>query len=71
MRILLTRTIQPLGAKSAEPEGRQVEVRVLAGVVQLRSDFSLRERVGKGCKLDRFGSRPDREPDIDAVQPSP
>ena len=71
MRILLPGATESLGGKTAEPERCRVEVRVLTREDQLRNDSSFGERLGKGCKLDGLGPRPDRQPYIEAVQPSP
>jgi len=63
--------IEADGVKPFEPVLGGIEGAMLPGEDQARSQAARCERVGDGCKLDRFGPGADDESYVCRTQPSP
>ena len=70
VRIFLTRAVEPSRPKSAQSVVGGIKL-VLAGQDQRRSNASRRQGPRNRCKLNRFGSGADDQPDVRTTQRSP
>jgi hypothetical protein len=70
MRVFRTGAAEPRRRKGAHVEIRGIKL-VLPGQDERRSHASRRQRPGDRCKLDRFGSGADDQPNVRGMQPSP
>jgi hypothetical protein len=71
MRVLLSRTAEPLRRQFAKAEVARIEVAMLARPDQARRNPPLGERMSNRCDFDGFRPGADHQPDFDAIQPSP
>jgi hypothetical protein len=71
IRVGFAGAVEPDRAKLAEPVLIRIERRMLAGEDQARLEATHSQGVSDRCKLDRFGSGADDEPNVCGMQPSP
>jgi hypothetical protein len=71
VRIRLAATAEVYGGIASQPEIARIELGMLAGEHERRSDPTRGKRMGDGRQFDGFRPGADDQPDIDGTQYSP